>query len=474
MAILDPQRFCPGVPVGARERDQVLIYRLKEDLRDLEITFPKREVEPVLIAAPVKGTPELELADKLEAYCALREARLRDEPVRIRNASAFLRSGLQQRLLSSVEAFWRTLIKHKRTIDEQLQQHGERRRVAETELDELALAAIGGGLDADETSSKTSNPSDPSTTEPIEDPATAEAERQTEKATLATLGNTDHPNFAQEMKLLAEMLETAEWARHQPDEKLKKLFQYIDQNMLDAAASGTSSGARWNGHRILIFTEYDDTLTYVRRQLEAHIQSSNESGAATWPSTRDRLRSKSARKSRRPSTPTPPSTRCESCWRPTRRARGSIFRNTASTCFTTTSPGTQPVWNSATVESTASFSPRRRSIAATSSTRTGKRIRSSGGSSRRPRTSIANSAASERSSTRTWSRRSAVAGSNALASATPFRCSIFATMKKTSSPPWPLPRFPATTTTRTTARLARPRHDGIRPREDRSKAPREA
>ena len=32
MAILDPQRFCQGVRVRARERDQVLIYRLKEDL----------------------------------------------------------------------------------------------------------------------------------------------------------------------------------------------------------------------------------------------------------------------------------------------------------------------------------------------------------------------------------------------------------------------------------------------------------
>jgi len=77
------------------------------------------------------------------------------------------------------------------------------------------------------------------------------------------------------MKLLTEMLEMAEWARHKPDEKLKKLFAYIDRNMLDTPAPGSSSGARWNSHRILIFTEYDDTLTYVRRQLEAHIQSSN-------------------------------------------------------------------------------------------------------------------------------------------------------------------------------------------------------
>ena len=36
----------------------------------------------------------------------------------------------------------------------------------------------------------------------------------------------------------------AESARHQPDEKLKKLFAYIDQNMLEAAAPGRSSAAK--------------------------------------------------------------------------------------------------------------------------------------------------------------------------------------------------------------------------------------
>ena len=149
-----------------------------------------------------------------------------------------------------MEAFWRTLIKHKRTIDDQLRQHRENRRVAETELDELALAAIGGGLDADEDIDQERSASESMSAEPVDDAATAEAERQTEKATLATLGNTNHPNFAEEMKLLAEMLETAEWARQQPDEKLKKLFQYIDQNMRGAAGTGKASSARWNGHRI--------------------------------------------------------------------------------------------------------------------------------------------------------------------------------------------------------------------------------
>src|SRR5262249_53999164 len=90
MAILDPQRCWRGVPVAARERDQVLIYRLKEDLREIGagVGLPGREVLPITITAPVRGTPELELAIKLEAYCSLRENRLDAEPLKVRNTSA--------------------------------------------------------------------------------------------------------------------------------------------------------------------------------------------------------------------------------------------------------------------------------------------------------------------------------------------------------------------------------------------------
>ena len=264
MAILDPQRFCRGVPVSRKARDQVLIYRLKDDLREIGVKgFPHREILPVPISAPVKGTPELELAAKLQVYCALREERLAAEPVKVRNASAFLRSGLQQRLLSSTEAFWRTLGKHDRTIQEARKAQQSRQPVDESELDEQSLSAIGGGLDPDDDIE-----ADPDSVAPDqEDPATVEADRQTEKATLATLGDTDHPNFAREMVLLADMLSIADRARHQPDEKLKKLFEYIDRNMVEARPN-----APWNEHRIIIFTEYDDTLAYVRRHLEAHIR----------------------------------------------------------------------------------------------------------------------------------------------------------------------------------------------------------
>ena len=262
----------------------MLIYRLKEDLRQLGIAFPQREVEPVRIPAPVKGTPELELAAKLEDYCSLREERLRDQPLKVRNASAFLKSGLQQRLLSSVEAFWRTLNKHNQTIQEQLHRHGRLVTPDRIELDEQELSAIGSGVDADEEADEVIETTDPSTsttesTPPAtgEDPRTAEAERQTEKATLATLGDPNHPNFAREMKLLDEMMTTADRARHSPDEKLKKLFEYIERHMLEPTPRGSATGRGWTAHRILIFTEYDDTLAYVRRHLEAFIQSTSRS-----------------------------------------------------------------------------------------------------------------------------------------------------------------------------------------------------
>jgi hypothetical protein len=145
-----PQRFCRGVPVNRAARDQVLIYRLKDDLRAIGIEgFPTREVVPVPISAPIKGTPELELAAKLVTYCTLREERLAAEPVKVRNASAFLRSGLQQRLLSSTEAFWRTLGRHARTIEEARSEQRSRPLAAESDLDEVGLAAIGGGFDPD-------------------------------------------------------------------------------------------------------------------------------------------------------------------------------------------------------------------------------------------------------------------------------------------------------------------------------------
>src|SRR3974390_160672 len=48
LEILDPQRFCRGVPVkGPKLLEQVMVRRLKEDLRQIEGGFPERNINEV-------------------------------------------------------------------------------------------------------------------------------------------------------------------------------------------------------------------------------------------------------------------------------------------------------------------------------------------------------------------------------------------------------------------------------------------
>ena len=63
LEILDPTRFCRGVPVRNKaDLEPVLVRRLKEDLRRIGEELPKREVVPVVLEGLDPSTPELELA----------------------------------------------------------------------------------------------------------------------------------------------------------------------------------------------------------------------------------------------------------------------------------------------------------------------------------------------------------------------------------------------------------------------------
>ena len=281
MSILDPQRFTPGLPVRAKERDEVLVYRLKDDLRKLNVSFPNRRVPATVIAAPVKGTPELELLELLDSYFMLREDRLRNLPARVANASGFIKSGLQQRLLSSVEAFYITLSKHAATVQKLLHAENAERMAqqAQDELVEEQLERIGEGASDEDEPILTNLPTaeaDEATGSRLRTPEEEASDRQTEIATLATWGNTDDPRFRQELDLLQRMLDQADRHRHQPDEKIKKLCEYIDQHML----AGSPGGVRdWTSHRLIIFTEYEDTLDYIRSQLMQHMRDTSQAEA---------------------------------------------------------------------------------------------------------------------------------------------------------------------------------------------------
>jgi superfamily II DNA or RNA helicase len=264
LEILDPQRFCRGVSVPKKPLEAVMVRRLKEDLRQVAGGFPRRVVRQVDIDGLGPDAPELRLSVLLNEYRERREARLRTESKRNQAAAALLVSGLQQRLLSSIEAFARTLRVHRRTVEKHREQAqaGRAEPVARTPL----LDLLGDGLEADDDRASLS-----------EDELHAEEEAQIEAATIASSpAVTELALFAEEKRLLDEMTAIAEPARWLPDARVRRLIDWIRETMCpdlakDGASSTAGRPARWNEVRVILFTEYEDTKRYIRDQLTAAI-----------------------------------------------------------------------------------------------------------------------------------------------------------------------------------------------------------
>ena len=78
-----------------------------------------RHVEPVIIDGLPEDAPELVLSGLLDEYRGRRERRFANATARGRAAAGLLVVGLQQRLLSSIEAFAISLAKHRKTVERQ-------------------------------------------------------------------------------------------------------------------------------------------------------------------------------------------------------------------------------------------------------------------------------------------------------------------------------------------------------------------
>ena len=81
--------------------------------------FPKREVCRVVIDGLPDDAPELVLSRLLDEYRSVRETRFQGVPARTRAAAGLLVVGLQQKLLSSIEAFAISLARDRKTAREQ-------------------------------------------------------------------------------------------------------------------------------------------------------------------------------------------------------------------------------------------------------------------------------------------------------------------------------------------------------------------
>jgi DNA-binding transcriptional regulator YiaG len=140
LELLDPYRFTRGVKVrGRKALEDVMVRRLKEDIRATQGGFPVRRVERVVIDGLPPDAPELELSRLLDEYRTVREERHAGTSSKAQAAAGLLVVGLQQRLLSSVEAFARTLAVHRRTVERHWEQ-GQSDDTAGKEADPSAAA----------------------------------------------------------------------------------------------------------------------------------------------------------------------------------------------------------------------------------------------------------------------------------------------------------------------------------------------
>jgi len=268
LEILDSNRFARGVKVLKSNLDDVMVRRLKEDIREIEDGFPERKVEQIDIQDLPEDAPELVLSRLLNAYREVRQRRVEGQSKRRQAEAALLISGLQQRLLSSVDAFARTLAVHRRTMERLWQQTGggaSATASAKTaRSSEKGLMLLGGSLGNDDERS-----------ELTEEELEALEDAQFEVSTAATAGDSACADVAREKELIRQMTEIADQARGRPDARVCHLLKWIQEHMCPGIRlpdqPRPASGAPWNDRRLLIFTQYDDTKRYLVKMLQAAI-----------------------------------------------------------------------------------------------------------------------------------------------------------------------------------------------------------
>ena len=318
LELLDPYRFTRGVPVrGKNALEDVMVRRIKEDVREIQGGFPERVVRRISIEDLPEDAPELLLSRLLDEYRGLREERLKNAPARARAAAGLLVVGLQQKLLSSIEAFAISLARHRTTVRKQWERAMSGEVAASGHGNALASArSFASPPDADD-----------------ERAGVSDDDREVEEATQIAAINAAAEGQAigdarmeairrKEEALLDRMQEVASAARGLPDAKTRCLIEWIRDNLcpdlprcgerlpgsglLGARASRpqraegpqstsrrrpappeashnagpsvhdeppTASPPRWNERRVLIFTEnVIGTKRYLREMLEQAIE----------------------------------------------------------------------------------------------------------------------------------------------------------------------------------------------------------
>ena len=233
LEMLDPNRFTKGIKPSARDRDAVMVRRLKSHLRTLlpdgHNRFPERRIQAIEVDFP---PPERALFELLDEYTLLRLGGVGDRTPAERAAYRLVTLLLKKRLLSSPAAFKHTLDQHIATLESTLPHPTTEQALLEAE------AALEDEADDSE--------------------LVSDQEKEAQILVAAALAKVDQK---QEESLLARMRHHADQRHRRADAKTKRLMDWIGEICYP---NGT-----WNNERVIVFTEYRATLNYLEELLTA-------------------------------------------------------------------------------------------------------------------------------------------------------------------------------------------------------------
>ena len=288
LELLDPYRFTRGVKVrGKRDLEDVMVRRLKEDIRQIQGGFPQRNVKRLAIDGLAPDAPELRLSRLLDEYRTAREQRHAKASSKAKAAAGLLMAGLQQRLLSSIEAFARSLKVHGATVERHwAKAHGEpvlepwadvELFVKPADADDERAAWRSEEVEAEE-EAQTKAITLAAETMNATDGAPPSARTQTAALAAATeTTNAEAALWAKEQELLRQMRKIAEDHRHLPDAKTRRLIDWVREHQCPGlppfGQPPSGNAPAWSNRRLLIFTENrEGTKRYLKNMLEQAIE----------------------------------------------------------------------------------------------------------------------------------------------------------------------------------------------------------
>ena len=224
LEMLDPIRFSRGPHFDRDELRRIMVRRLKDGIHDAlgRRVFPKRDVK----AIPVRvDGDERELMDLLDAYIDSRLARAGNDTLAVRFALVMLK----RRLLSSVAAFAHSIKVHQGNLVGAEAPDREAERVV-TQLRARFDEEHDDDVEKDE----------------IEQTALLETAR--------FFDVTD-----EERRMVERMVQLSDHLAERADRKAAELIAWIGRHLEPQAG--------WNEQRLVVFTEFRDTLVYLRRLL---------------------------------------------------------------------------------------------------------------------------------------------------------------------------------------------------------------